>query len=70
MRTSTMQRMRAVLPATTQQAAQRLGIGVVQSCTVMAYLLKHRYVEQNGRDLTDKGSLIPIYQMTDKPLPD
>jgi hypothetical protein len=70
MRASTLKRMRAVLPATTHQAAERLGVGIVQSCAVLAYMLKHRYVYTEGRDLSPRGVLIPIHHPTDKQLPD
>lgn len=66
MRSSTITRAQAALPATRAELAERLGVAEAQANAVAKHLLVHRYAEEWGTKLTDKGTLAPILNATTK----
>jgi hypothetical protein len=66
MRKSTIERMRAVLPATSWQASSNLGVQNQQACRVLSYMVKAGYAEVNGRDLPPTCTLVDVYHPTTK----
>lgn len=56
----------AHLPATTAQLAQRHGIGPTQAWSLMHELVRQRYAEEWGRELNERGRLVPVFFPTGK----
>lgn len=66
MRAETIARAQALLPATREELAQRLGLKPGCGQRVAKHMLREGYAREWGDKLTNKGTLAPVIHSTGK----